>query len=506
MRLTDLIDLEAQMVVDEGPDYDELSRRDRAIYASIDPAVRARSGRVGRAGLLAAWLDALRQQRNGIALGSAVVTGQRLLGYLLVVFGLGAGAGAAAGLLMYDGRTPVNVSTFLLAVVGVQIVLLVVLVLSAVAAYLVPDLPFVNDVRGLLRFLARALEPGLGRLGRSLSDEARTRWQVARSRLRTRASLYGGIERWLLLELSQVFAIAFNVGVLAMCLRLIYFSDLAFGWSTTADALDAATMYEIVKTLAAPWAGVFPDAVPTFELVSQSRFERLQGGFTAGGSGQWWRFLIAAVVTYGLLPRMGLWAVARGLRARALARVPLDTPDVRRIVQRLEGPRVETRSQQPPAPNAASERRDVAPMPAPRPSPEGSTMCLAVRWREVPVGDDALEASLLATFGYRLNGRATAGGLDQALDAEGQAQAAASDDNVVVVAEGWEAPDKGIRRYLQAMRNAVGPRRPIYVALVGDSDTHTFRGPDPDDVEIWRDRLTLLEDPYLGVEALEPAP
>ena len=134
-----------------------------------------------------------------------------------------------------------------------------------------------------------------------------------------------------------------------------------------------------------------------------------------------------------------------------------------------------------------------------------ATTCLAVRWREVPVGDDALEASLLATFGYRVNGQATAGGLDQALDAEGQARAAASDDNVVVVAEGWEAPDKSIRRYLQGMRNAVGPRRPIYVALVGDSDPYTFRGPDPDDVEIWRDRLTLLEDPYLGVEALEPA-
>ena len=309
MRLTDLIDLEAQMVVDEGQEYDELSRRDRLIYASIDPSVQAGPGRAGRAGLLVAWLDALRRAHDGIALGHAVVTGQRLLGYLLVVLGLSAGAGAAGGLLMYDGRTPVNVSTFLLAIVGVQIALLVGLVLSAVAARIVPDLPFVNDVRGLLRFVSRAFEPGIDRLGRALSEEARMRWQVARSRLRTRASLYGGVERWLLLELSQVFAIAFNVGVLAMCLRLIYFSDLAFGWSTTADALDTATMYEIVKTLAAPWAWLFPDAVPSYELVSQSRFSRLQGGFTAGGSdllaGQWWRFLIAAVVTYGLFPAAG---------------------------------------------------------------------------------------------------------------------------------------------------------------------------------------------------------
>src|SRR5204863_307845 len=59
-------------------------------------------------------------------------------------------------------------------------------------------------------------------------------------RLRSRRSLYHHLEPWLLLGLTQAFGVAFNLGALFGCLRLIVFSDIAFSWSTTLLQLDPA--------------------------------------------------------------------------------------------------------------------------------------------------------------------------------------------------------------------------------------------------------------------------
>ncbi len=506
MRLTDLIDLEAQVVLDEKVDLMDLSRRDRAIFTALSPDERADRGR-----MLTAWLAALRRDRHGFALGDAIMTGHRLLGYGLIVFGVVAGAGLAGALLFYDGRVPVNVNGFLIGVVGVQLALLLATVISWAVVRYWPNMPLVRDVRALLRFLASTLEPAVGRVGRGLPDNVRARWQVARSRLRMRAGLYRGIETWILIERSQMLGVAFNIGVLAVCLRLIFFSDLAFGWSTTGDALSTDSMYRIVQTLAWPWSLLLPDAVPSHDLVVQSRFSRLQGGFTGGATdalvGQWWRFLLAAVVTYGLLPRFGLWVMARLVRSRIVSNVPLDTPDIERIVRRLEVPRVETQAEAVPPPNAAQRTVDIEPMARPAPSEPDTApkTCLVVRWRQAPTASNTLDAGLRATFGYRARDVVDAGAVDMTADEASWRNAADAPDPVVVLAEAWEAPDKGLQRYLRGLRAAVGGDRPIYVALVGEGPNDGLAPAETTDIELWRNRLTLLEDPYLGVEALESA-
>ncbi len=505
MKLVDLIDLELQLIVDEDVDQAQLKDRDRSIYLAIPE-----SAREDRHRLLAAWLAGLRQGGLGAELGSGVLTGYRLLAYALIAVGALAGASAAGALLYYDGRVPVNIGGFLLAIVGGQLFLLIALAVGIVLSWWLREVPIVSDLQAVLRAMAKWLEPTVERVGRHWSEDVRHRWAVARSRLRTRSRLYRPVERWLLIELSQTLGIAFNVGVLMVCLRLIYFTDLAFGWSTTAEALDVATMHSVVETLSLPWGWLLPDAVPTLELVEQSRFSRLQGGFQPGVTdllvGKWWRFLVAAVVTYGFAPRVGLWAIARSARASALARLPLDTPDIRRLIHRLRTPRVETQADAPPPPSAAVAQKSVESMPAPeKPPPGEEALCTVVRWRQVPADPNALDAALQRTFGYRSAHTLDAGGLDISGDEASQRSAGQAGDAVVVVAEAWEAPDKGIRRFLHGLRVAVGPERPIYVALVGEGAPDALAAPDDEDVVVWRDRLTLLEDPYLGVQPLETA-
>jgi hypothetical protein len=77
-------------------------------------------------------------------------------------------------------------------------------------------------------------------------------------------------------------------------------------------------------------------------------------------------------------------------------------------------------------------------------------------------------------------------------------------DPVVVVAEAFEPPDRAARRFLAALRHALGPRRLVLVLLVGAA----VEGPRPPrdaDVRVWRDGLASLEDPFLAVEPLGEA-
>ena len=141
--------------------------------------------------------------------------------------------------------------------------------------------------------------------------------------------------RWLFSFWSQLFSVWFNIGVLAAVSYLISFSDLAFAWSTTLN-LDSAGFHRALQALSWPWHSVLPDAVPSPELIEISRYYRLEdGSLGASGAaparaaqlGGWWPFLLAAIVCYGLLPRLLTllvsWLRFRHHLSKALPRIVL---------------------------------------------------------------------------------------------------------------------------------------------------------------------------------------
>lgn len=524
MKLEDLIDLEAQIAIDADHDPEALRERDRSLFRrleGVDPA--------DRDALLTAWVRALRGEQP--SLGRRVAGAYRLLSYALVVVGAAVGWGTASVLLDYSGGTPINVANFLLVVVGAQVALLAGLLVGLPLARAFPGLPLVSDVRALLRWAAGLIERAIDRADDRLSPERREAWRAGRARLRARASLYGDVERHVLLGLTQTFGVAFNLAVLACCLRLIMFYDLAFAWSTTLQ-VDTATFHRVVSGLATPWAWALPDAAPTLDLVEATRYSRLDARYAgalegravdAQAVGGWWPFLVAATVTYGLLPRALLRLLAWAGKARALSRLPLDAPDVDRVVRRLRAPLVETQaprhgpaaSPAPPLiPGGPRQPHQVQERPAgarPEAASAGPAVAAAPReraavvlWRDLPTPPAGVESALTASLGVEVASTLQAGGLDVARDqaacralAEGQAR-------VLVLAEGWEAPDKSVRVFLADLRAALGPRRPVLVLLVDEAGDGPGWAPARSaDVAVWRDRLALLEDNYLGVEPLE---
>ncbi len=494
VTISELVDLEAQLARDRDAPADTLELRDRSLLGS------ARAGGRQPGELLRAWLAGLREQEPAALFPGRAVSGAlRGLEAVLAVAGLVLGWAAAAALLQYGGEHPVNVWDVLLLFVGVQVLLLLLLL----AVLVLPLAGLGAGFLGPVRAAVAAVYPRLAaRLGRGARAEE---WRVLWHRLRSRRSLYAQVEPWLLLGTTQLFAVAFNVGALLGCLRLVVFSDLAFAWSTTLVELDAGRFHALVSALAWPWSGLWPDAVPTLSLVEATRYSRLEGAYLDAGNGRaadpalvggWWRFLLAAIATYGLAPRAVLLAAGRWRQARLLARLPLDDAEVARVLRRLSEPHVETRAL---APEAAAPAEPGALAPSPNAGP--GRRCAVVLWRDVPPSP-ALQAAVAHHAGRELGPLLPAGGRDG-----GEAPTVAAldgADQVLVVAEGFEAPDRAALRLVRQLRLALGPRRRVVVVLVELEADRV--GPAPEaEVRMWRDGLARLEDPHVGVEPIREA-
>jgi hypothetical protein len=109
-------------------------------------------------------------------------------------------------------------------------------------------------------------------------------------------------------------------------------------------------------------------------------------------------------------------------------------------------------------------------------------------------------------FGWRAAAVERAGADEARHDAAAIAAVAAGDRPLVVLAEGFEAPTREARGFVQKLRAAGAADRPIVVALVDSDERGRFTAPTADDLRVWTRQLAGLGDPYLRVEALVEDP
>lgn len=139
------------------------------------------------------------------------------------------------------------------------------------------------------------------------------------------------LQRLDMLGLLQRFWCLVALGMLVGYWALLLFTDLAFGWSST--LIDGShIIVQLAQVAAKPWQWLWPAAVPDAALIEATRYIRIAS--TAENSavaGNWWRFLMASLLFYNLLPRLLLGALIavrrRGLRGRELN---LRIPDISR--------------------------------------------------------------------------------------------------------------------------------------------------------------------------------
>lgn len=413
--VADLIDFEYYLDADERELREQasarkvLAERDRALYLEdIAPEVADHQPHTPthRRISLRRWLAARRgaepPEMRGILPGSAFASAQRLVVILLAVVGFLGGIGVASALLSYDGTRPVSVSWYLFLLVIVQFLLVV----SVAAAWGLRRARGQSDAApGLMMHVVRPLvakaaswlqSQRIGHAATDVQDQVRARQGL----LKSQYALYGPVSYLPLLIPVQVFGVAFNVGVILTTLLLEWFTDLAFGWGSTLN-VHPQTIFDMTRLIALPWGWLLGEGIgyPSLEQVAGSRII-LEHWATATPTVKpdpahlrsWGSFLVLAVFTYGLLPRLALWGGSVLAQRFILARLPFTHSRTQALYARMLLPRLET---------TARGGREGAEMPIPAPSvsrnlrpgvEEPATQATARPWRNAlvkPVQPDA---------------------------------------------------------------------------------------------------------------------
>jgi hypothetical protein len=484
------------------------AQRPAAERADFDRRVGRREGRSGdRHADVTAWLNAtcsedthLRQLRGRLR------ANLQWAAFLLFALGTGLGAMATLGAFYYQGAGRVNV----VAVLGVLVVLPALFLLaffwaalpSAWIAWLPGGRAGTHFLRGL----------NLGRLGwalfRRLPQKWRASWEAMMQHADRHQALYAKLQKWAVLRWSQLFALGFQLAALVTAGGLVVFSDLVFGWSTTLasgdPSADAETLKAITDLVAAPWHWALQSAAPGLSLIEESRFYRAASPTLTPGEaarlGQWWPFVLASMLVYGLLPRLlTTWLAAARLRSATRTAFTL-TPGVTSVLNRLHAAQVET-TEPGPAPSPAASRDAVA-KPDPLPGAAPDDYAVAVNWAGVPLAGEALDHALGGIPVLAAGGTASLAADQSVLQSLSEEH---PEGAIAVLVKSWEPPLLELIDFLKELRNAVGPGREVVVLAVALDTDGALEAPPDRALDVWQRQLSRARDPWLQVFPLLPA-
>jgi len=445
------LDIPAWLEADRDRPLEERLHRDRSIAANLpgsDPVARVRAWweSVGREAAPAAW-DATFATRLSRTRG--------IITFSMLLIGALAGAGTALAVFRYDGTWPVNVVTVLATLVGLQLLLIV-----STLILMLPTVPGLGALQNLLGGLnPGALAAALYRRFARHDDQRASLlvWHEARGPSAARFA------RWQMLTWSQCAAVAFNIAALVVAFALIAFTDLAFGWSTTLR-VDNHEVLRFTQWLCAPWRDLWPAAQPSAELIEHSRFFRLASSpptaTVASELTGWWPFLLAAIVTYGLLPRCCLLIFA-AIRLRTATRnLLLDDPRVRALLDRMSTADVHLGSD-------VKETARVFPDAEAQSAPALGGEAVVIIWSgALPLPD--VKRWTEKHLHWRVRQAMEAG--SRSISADAQTIERVSElqpGTVVVFVRGWEAPLLDLQDFIQALRAKIGSQCSLIVVPVG---------------------------------------
>jgi hypothetical protein len=420
----------------------------------------------------------------------------------MVILGLLLGWLTTLGVFYYDGSSRVNVVVALAVLVVIPAVLLLPLLLAALPERIVSALPAAAPLAAVMR----ALSPG--RLApwllRWMPQDWRETWKGWQGRLAAHRTLYGPVQKWTLLRWSQLFALAYQTAALLTVILLVVFTDLAFGWSTTLTTgdpeRDAQRVHRATSLLALPWAAIVPDAAPSPELITESRYYRAAprslSSAEASRLGGWWRFVVLALAVYGWLPRLLMLTLAHA-RLRASARAAwVATPRLTAVLRRIRLASVQTVS-------AEQEQRTEAftlhPFSITNDLTAIDAQPIVINWSAVPLADDVLQQHLRPRQILSAGGAATMEA-DQAVVAQLGADRTNTEE-IVILVKAWEPPLLEFVDFVRSVRQALGRNRSILVLPVAVNAAGQPQAASESQTGVWQRKLTQLGDPWLRVAA-----
>lgn len=507
-----LITFVLQLRADAACDSTVLRQRDRAIGQSL---VALRGKPIAQ---LNAWLQHV-ARHDTRTLAQQVAHARRVLSLLVLLAGLLAGNGTAALVFYYDGTQPINVLPVLSVFVLLPLVSLVFLGMRAVLGKLIPLLLGRPGLQPSLSLWFAALMALIQRL---LPQQYREAMQLMLGWSRAHYRLYGRVHRWSLLTWSQLFALAFMLSAIAWFVFRLSTTDMAFVWSTTLD-IEPQTMAAITNSLALPWTHLAPQATIDLDTIRNTRYFRayhrvVPPDVQAEALGRWWPFVLAAMITYGVVPRLLVLTICLWRQRVALRWCLVHTPGAAEVLDRLNSPIVETAAADA-MPPSTYER--LTPVPDDRAMPGasvpldnsiGSSQAVVITWANVPVRDSDVRQHILQHLDVQVTSIWTAGGAttpeddQRVLHAAAEALRARSSTPrvLLMLVKAWEPPMLEVVDFLGALRRAIGEGERIVVLPIAMSSQTLASHVYEQQCDIWQRKLATVGDPWLRVQSLPP--
>ncbi len=277
---------------------------------------------------LKAWVNSHKSELKKPLLSDKIEKQIHRVSLVLGVIALIAGFLTGVALLSYSGKEPVNLIYFLAVAVFLPLFTMSLSLLAMLNA---------DRSEAALVHISPAywLEKLMSFLSGSNSDAV------------PKIQISPLIANWLVIKRSQLLALLFSIGLLLALLGVVVTRDIAFAWSTTLH-ISAEEFYSFVYALALPWREWLPTAIPSLEIVQASQYFRLGGNLdkdmiaNAAALGEWWKFLVCAVVFYTILPRSILWIVAKQGYKNAITKSAIRLNGAQQLLYQMDTPVVST--------------------------------------------------------------------------------------------------------------------------------------------------------------------
>ncbi len=485
-RVEDLLDLDYFLSLDVDRDEVELISRDEKIARENlrpvlgDGAMAADASIAVRSQGLWLWLQQRREEEGESPLMPGQVFSQvcRLVKWLGGILMLILGAGLIFSLL-HKEQQYFNVLMFLAATLLPQLILLLLLLLGG----------FFRRVSGheaasggVAQALIRSAMLWLSARVRKhqAGEQLQGQWQAVKQK----TYLLGPV-----LALSQTMAIYYNLGMLAGFGLCLISMDVRFFWESTPGIAAVEGLEEIVRWVASPWRMWMADWLPGHDGIAATRItlEGAEKVFPASkvinSAAVWAPFLSAAVVFWGLLPRLllrlgiGFWA---GSLLRSYAFVERRH---RELWRRLTALRIEVSNE----------------------GPDDEAVVLL--WGGLNPDADELRKVLLQqlrlnplqTFaaGNETDARADVERIEQVADTVAGMNAGV---RLVVVVESWALAPREATDFLNQLRGLLGEQRAIRLLLLGPPESvQNFSEPSIAELKVWEDLVSERNDARLTV-------
>ncbi len=317
--IVSLIDLEVAVSRDEGVGDAELKQRERQFYLSLGRAGVPSNLLKNRSWLLWQWLHFRRPDliKDGSTPGGEVAEWLNTIKH--VGFWLIALLGASWVWGNLSSKT-VIAPVFAVLTTGIPFLL------SGVGFYLlmVQRVPSLHVAPSIFRgIIVRALTAGVKSGIRHLSADHARNILAAVGALRIRFSERGGIVVSQLAHVTHLLGLGMVIGISVALFCFKTFSDQNYGWMTHASWVNEKTISGFVRTVATPWRPFAGEGIgyPTKEQIARSHFFRdnqpKEDIHVHTDNVTWSSFLLLTSLTWGVLPRLGLFFAGIKERRRA---------------------------------------------------------------------------------------------------------------------------------------------------------------------------------------------